>query len=100
MEPLSASITAEKITLKQQTIRGTVSGTPTPPNFELNPFLSLFDVDDSNGLITVETSSQTEFDGVAGVSSLTNGREVAVKGLLLRNAGELELVADKVTATP
>ena len=100
MEPLSSSITAQQITLKRQTIRGAVSGTPTPPTFELNPFLGLFDVDDGNGLITVITSSQTEFDGVTGVSSLTNGREVAVKGLLFLNAGQLELVAEKVDATP
>ncbi|MGH9861831.1 MAG: DUF5666 domain-containing protein, partial [Candidatus Acidiferrales bacterium] len=100
VESLSSSVTAEEITLKKQTIRGTVSGAPAPPNFEFNPFLGLFDADDGNDLVTVETSSQTEFDGVAGVSALTNGQTLAVKGLLFFSGGQLTLAAHKVDATP
>lgn len=92
---LGASITAEKIKLKDQTIRGTVNGTPTPPNFELDPASGLF----PDQSITVQTSSDTEFDDVSGVSGLANGRNVRVRGLLFRTgAGQQSLVAKKVRA--
>lgn len=92
---LATSITAEKIKLKDQTIRGTVNGTPTPPTFELDPASGLF----PDPSITVETSSNTEFDGVAGVSGLASGRTVRVRGLLFRTgADQQSMVAKKVRA--
>jgi len=92
---LGTSITAEKIKLEDQTIRGTVNGTPAPPNFELDPASGLF----PDQSITVQTSSDTEFDGVAGVSGLSNGRNVRVRGLLFRTGtNEQLLVAKKVRA--
>ncbi|MCH7766745.1 MAG: DUF4382 domain-containing protein, partial [Acidobacteria bacterium] len=44
-------ITAEKIKLEDQTIRGTVNGSPAAPNFELSPGSSLFT--DPDNSITV-----------------------------------------------
>lgn len=98
VEALGSSITAEEIKLKDQTLRGTVDGAPTPPEFQLAPSSPLLqDVDPS---ITVQTSSQTEFDAVSGVSGLASGQAVRVRGLLFRNGSQLLLVAKKVDASP
>lgn len=93
---LGTSITAERIKLKDETIGGTVNGTPTPPEFELDPASDLF----PDPSITVVTSSGTEFEGVTGVSSLANGRTVRVRGLLFRTGvgSDQEMVAKKVRA--
>lgn len=93
---LGTSITAEKIKLKDQVIRGTVNGTPTPPEFELDPASDLF----PDASITIVTSSDTEFEGVTGVSGLAAGRTVRVRGLLFRTGvgSEQEMVAKKVRA--
>lgn len=95
---MGTSITAEEIKLKDQTLRGMVNGAPTPPDFELTPSSPLLQGVDAS--ITIETSSQTEFDGVSGVSGLAAGQAVRVRGLLFLDAGELVLVAKKVDATP
>ncbi len=93
-------ITAEKIKLEDQTIRGTVNGSPTAPNFELSPGSSLFT--DPDNSITVRTSSVTEFDDLPlGVASLLVNQPVRVKGLLFRDlAGELIFEAKRVDGTP
>ncbi len=93
-------ITAEKIKLEDQTIRGTVNGSPTAPNFELSPGSSLFT--DPDNSITVRTSSVTEFDDLPlGVASLLVNQAVRVKGLLFRDlAGELIFEAKRVDGTP
>ena len=94
-------ITAEKIKLEDQTIRGTVNGSPAAPNFELSPGSSLFT--DPDNSITVRTSSVTEFDDSLplGVASLLVNQPVRVKGLLFRDlAGELIFEAKRVDGTP
>ena len=93
-------ITAEKIKLEDQTIRGTVNGSPAAPNFELSPGSSLFT--DPDNSITVRTSSVTEFDDLPlDVASLLVNQPVRVKGLLFRDlAGELIFEAKRVDGTP
>jgi hypothetical protein len=93
-------ITAEKIKLEDQTIRGTVNGSPTAPNFELSPGSSLFT--DPDNSITVRTSLDTRFDDLPlGVASLLVNQPVRVKGLLFRDlAGELIFEAKRVDGTP
>ena len=94
-------ITAEKIKLEDQTIRGTVNGSPAAPNFELSPGSSLFT--DPDNSITVRTSSVTEFDDSLplGVASLLVNQAVRVKGLLFRDlAGELIFESKRVDGTP
>ena len=94
---LGATVTAERIKLDDQTIRGTVvAASQVAPNFELDPGSDLF-VDQS---ISVRTSTVTEFDDVAGVGSLTDGQAVRVKGLLFLQAGQLIFEAEKVDGTP
>ena len=63
---LGAAVTAEKIKLKDQTIRGTVvAGSQVAPNFVLDPASDLF-VDQT---ISVDAAA-AEFDDVAGVANL------------------------------
>lgn len=95
---MATSITAEEIKLKDQTLRGTVDGAPTPPDFQLAPSSPLLQAVDAS--ITIETSSQTEFDGVSGVSGLVAGQAVRARGLLFWDGSDLILVAKKVDATP
>jgi hypothetical protein len=90
-------VTAEKIKLEDQTIRGTVSA-PTGTTFELDPVADLF----PDQSITVRTSFETRFDDLPnGVADLQIGQLVRVKGLLFRDlAGELIFEAKRVDGTP
>lgn len=90
-------VTAEKIKLEDQTIRGTVlsiSGT----TFELVPNSALF----PDQSITVETSNLTRFDDLpSGVGSLVDGQAVRVKGLLFRlGSDQQKMLAKRVDGTP
>jgi hypothetical protein len=60
-----------------------VSGAPAPPNFMVGNLPSLFT---GAGItaIEVDTSSATDFDNVAGVSSLADTNTVSVRGLLFK----------------
>jgi len=109
--------TAQKIRLKRGTTSGKVAGTATP-NITLSSLPSLLGTSTllrplsadcqncSIASITVVTSAQTEFEGLAGGSTgLQVGQTVAVRGLLIKNAfqgpgpigsGSPQLVAEKV----
>ncbi len=91
-------ITAEKIKLEDQTIRGIVANPIADPTFELVPAAALF----PDSPITVRTSLETEFDDLPNrVGSLSVNQTVRVKGLLFLNSiSELELVAKRVDGTP
>lgn len=93
----TTTLTAEKIKLEDQTIRGTVIST-TGTTFLLNPAADLFPDQD----ILVETNVDTRFDDLPNrVGSLSGDDLVRVKGLLFRDAtGELFLVAKRVDGTP
>jgi hypothetical protein len=92
-------ITAEKIKLEDQTIRGTVAAPIATLAFDLVPAAALF----SDSSITVQiTLAATEFDGLpGGINDLFIGKLVRVKGLLFRDlAGELIFAAKRVDGTP
>ncbi len=65
------------------------------PNFVVNNLPALFT---GNGInqVQVVVSSGTEFEGIAGGSSLTAGNSVVLRGLLFKTAGDPILVAKKV----
>jgi len=67
-----------------------------PPNFSVNTLPALFTNTGINS-IHVQTSSETDFEGVSGVSALVDGSTVSLRGLLFNN-GALppELIAKKV----
>ena len=87
---------AEDITLTEQIIRGTVNGPPSSPTFQLTPAFNIF----PDPSITVETGVATIFQGVTGTANLTDQQAVVVKGLLLLDAGQLRLLAQRVEAIP
>jgi hypothetical protein len=90
------SVTADRVRLRMTQFTANVSGAPVPPNFTVGSLPSLFT---SAGItsIQVDTSSQTEFENVAGVSGLMDTDLVSLRGLLFNNgANPPVLVAKKV----
>jgi uncharacterized protein DUF5666 len=90
------SVTADRVRLRMTQFTASVSGAPVPPNFMVGNLPSLFT---SAGIssIQVETSSNTDFEGVADVSGLADTNTVSVRGLLFSNgANPPVLVAKKV----
>jgi len=77
------SVTADRVRLRMTQFTANVSGAPTPPNFMVGNLPSLFT---GAGITTIEvdTSSATDFDNVAGVSSLADTNTVSVRGLLFK----------------
>ncbi len=92
-------ITAEKIKLEDQTIRGAVAAPIATLAFDLVPAAALF----SDSSITVRiTLVATELDDLpGGINDLFIGKLVRVKGLLFRDlALELIFEAKRVDGTP
>lgn len=96
VESIRPAVTASELNLQLQEIRGTVAVTPTPPTFELDPTLDLF----QDQSITVETAAPTEFVGITGVADLTATQSVLVRGWLTLEFGELVFYAEKVETIP
>lgn len=89
-------VTSDRVRLRMTQFTANVSGTPVPPNFTVNNLPSLFT---SAGItsIQVQTSDNTDFRGVSGVSGLADGNTVSLRGLLFSNgANPPVLVAKKV----
>lgn len=90
------AVTANRVRLRMTQVSGSVSGTPAPPDFTLGNLPGLFT---SAGVssISVQTSSATDFEGVAGLNGLADQNSVSVRGLLFKNGTNPPvLVADKV----
>jgi hypothetical protein len=90
------TITANRVRLRETQFTATVSGAPAPPNFTVGALPGLFT---SMGVtsIVVQTSSQTNFQGGAGLSSLADQNQVSLRGLLFANGGNPPtLIVDKV----
>jgi len=72
------------------------AGSIVPPNFSVDTLPALFT---GAGItsIHVQTSGNTEFEGVSSITALTDGNTVSLRGLLF-NTGALppELIAKKV----
>lgn len=90
------AVTANRVRLRRTQFTATVSGTPASPNFVVGGLPGLFT---SAGItsINVQTDSNTDFEGVSGVSALTDQTVVSLRGLLFKNAANPPaLIADKV----
>jgi Domain of unknown function (DUF4382)/Domain of unknown function (DUF5666) len=90
------AITTQRVLLESTQFTANVSGAPTPPNFTVGTLPQLF-VNAGISTIQVQTSNQTDFDGVSGVSGLAGGNTVSLNGLLFQNGvNPPELIAKKV----
>jgi hypothetical protein len=90
------TVTANRVRLRMTQFTGNVSGAPASPNFNVGSLPALFT---SAGItsIQVQTSSNTNFQGVTGVSGLADGNTVSLRGLLFKNGGNPPvLIAKKV----
>ncbi|MGE5327136.1 MAG: DUF5666 domain-containing protein [Deltaproteobacteria bacterium] len=91
------SVTTTSVTLHRSQVTANVAGV-SDPNFTLNNLPGIFGA--ANPPITqidVQTSSQTQFENVTGVSGLASGDKVSARGLLFRTAGNPLMIADHVT---
>jgi hypothetical protein len=91
------AVTADRVRLRMTQFTARVkAGSVVPPNFSVDTLPTLFI---SAGISNshVQTSSETDFEGVSGVSALADGNAVSLRGLLFKN-GALppELTAKRV----
>jgi len=93
--PAAITITTDRIRLRSTRFTATVSGAPAGSSFNVGGLPGLFT---SAGIsqIQVQTSSQTNFDNVSGVSGLADGSTVSLRGLLFKSTPNPVLIADKV----
>jgi len=91
------AVTADRVRLRMTQFTASVkAGSVVPPNFSVDTLPALFitvGISDSH----IQTSRETDFQGVSGVSALADGNAVSLRGLLFKN-GALppELIAKKV----
>ncbi|MGA8144129.1 MAG: hypothetical protein WB987_09605 [Candidatus Acidiferrales bacterium] len=91
------AVTASRVRLRMSQFTASVkAGSIAAPNFSVTALPMLF-VNGGSSSVHVQTSSQTDFDGVSGLGALGDGSSVSLRGLLFKN-GELppELIAKKV----
>lgn len=93
--PAAISVTTDRVRLRSTRFTASVSGAPTGSTFNVGGLPSLF-IAAGISQIQVQTSSQTNFENVNGVSGLADGSTVSLRGLLFKNAPNPVLIADKV----
>ena len=93
--PAAITVTTDRVRLRDARLTATVSGAPTGNNFNIGALPGLFT---TNGITTiqVQTSSNTNFENVAGVNGLADSNAVSVRGLLFKSTPNPVIVADKV----
>jgi hypothetical protein len=93
--PAAITITTDRVRLRDTRFTATVSGAPIGNNFNVGGLPGLFT---AAGIIQiqVQTSSQTNFENVNGVSGLADGTSVSLRGLLFKTTPSPMLIADKV----
>jgi hypothetical protein len=93
--PAPITITTDRVRLRMTRFTAAVSGAPSGSNFNVGSLPGIFF---SNGvsLIQVQTSSQTNFENVGGVSDLADANTVSLRGLLFKSTPTPVLLADKV----
>jgi hypothetical protein len=89
------TMTTDRVRLRMSQFTANVSGAPAPPTFNLTNLPGLFTSAGATS-VQVQTSSKTNFQGVAGVAALVDQDEVSLRGLLFRSGAVPQLVADKV----
>lgn len=93
--PAAIIITTDRVRLRDTRFTATVSGAPSGSNFNVGGLPGLFTAAGISQ-IQVQTSSQTDFENVSGVSGLAGGSTVSLRGLLFISTPNPVLIADKV----
>jgi len=91
------AVTTNRVRLRMTQFTANVkAGSIVPPNFSVDTLPALF-TNSGISSVHVQTSSNTDFEGVSGVAALADGNTVSLRGLLFNN-GALppELIAKKV----
>jgi hypothetical protein len=89
--------TTDRVRLRMTQFTANVkAGSLVPPNFSVNTLPALF-TNTGISSIDVQTSSNTDFDGVSGLTALADGNTVSLRGLLFKNGAlSPDLIAKKV----
>ena len=93
--PAAITITTDRVRLRDTSFTATISGAPSGNNFNVGGLPGLFTAAGVSQ-IQVQTSSQTNFDNVSGVSGLADGSTVSLRGLLFISTPNPVLIADKL----
>lgn len=93
--PVAITVTTDRIRLRATSLTAIPSGAPSGANFSIGSLSGLFT---ANGvsLIQVQTSSDTSFDNANGVSGLTQGTTVSVRGLLFNSLPNPVILAGRI----
>jgi len=91
------AVTTNRVRLRMtQSTANVKAGSIVPPNFSVDTLPALF-TNAGISSIHVQTSSNTDFEGVSGVTALADGNRVSLRGLLFKNGAlSPELVVKKV----
>jgi len=91
------TVTTNRVRLRMTQFTANVkAGSIVPPNFSVDTLPALF-TNAGISSIHVQTSSNTDFEGVSGVTALADGNTVSLRGLLFKNGAlSPELVVKKV----
>jgi len=91
------AVTTDRVRLRMAQFTANVkAGSIAPRNVSVDTLPSLF-MSAGISSIDVQTSSNTDFEGVSGLTALADGNTVSLRGLLFKNAAlSPELVATKV----
>ncbi len=91
------AVTTDRVRLRMTQFTANVkAGSIVPPNFSVDTLPALF-TNAGISTIHVQTSSNTDFEGVSDVSALADGNTVSLRGLLFKNGAlSPELVVKKV----
>jgi hypothetical protein len=89
------ALTTDRVRLRMSQFTANVAGAPMPPNFNVANLPALFTSAGINA-IQVQTSSATNFQNVAGASSLSDEDQVSLRGLLFAGTSNPILIADKL----
>jgi hypothetical protein len=91
------TVTSNRVRLRMTQFTANVkAGSIVPPNFSVDTLPALF-TNAGISSIHVQTSSNTDFEGVSGVTALADGNTVSLRGLLFKNGAlSPELVVKKV----
>ncbi len=91
------AVTTDRVRLRMNQFTANVkAGSIVPPDFSVDTLPALF-TNAGISSIHVQTSGNTDFEGISGVTALADGNTVSLRGLLFKNGAlSPELIVKKV----